>query len=354
MKILLVTHHWHTNSHHSKFSGYQNLAFDLAKNHDVTLLTWGKEDSEITDKGVKVKIIKTADNDKLFLRRLKISKVANEMAPQFDTVHILYSDCGYALSPSLNFTATLHVTPKVARYNDWKQMAFLRLKSVLIERKVFRNAKVIVVVSSNLYNELYPQYGSKLILIPHGIDVNYWRPEETNASKVLKETYLSRGDYKKIAICVGFHGVNYDILEKVVKQNGDVLFIFVGLKKSIPEPNVIEKTGISDSELKAIYQIGDIFYRPVDFATANNSILEAMAMGKTIVTDRIDGITDYLNDENSLLASNESEHLQLFRKAKEDNDLSDKLAKKALYSAQNEFAWEVVNTKLLSVYKNNQ
>jgi glycosyltransferase involved in cell wall biosynthesis len=40
--------------------------------------------------------------------------------------------------------------------------------------------------------------------------------------------------------------------------------------------------------------------RPLIFATANNSILEAMSMGKTVLASRIPGITDYLNDTNCI------------------------------------------------------
>ncbi|MHA4812654.1 hypothetical protein ACX0G9_31460, partial [Flavitalea flava] len=36
------------------------------------------------------------------------------------------------------------------------------------------------------------------------------------------------------------------------------------------------------------------------FATANNSILEALSMGKTILVNRIPGVTDYLSEETGI------------------------------------------------------
>ena len=348
MKILLVTHHWYTNSHHSKFSGYQRVAFYLARNHDVTVLTWGNTEQEYTEENFKVKMIVTPDNDRLFQRRIKISKVAAEMAPMFDITHLLYSDCGFHLSAKYPFIASVHVTPRVSNYKIFKEKVFLFLKANIIERRVFRNACKIIAVSNNLVEDLKRKYPEKSIYIPHGIDCEFWKPDPTLDKH--KDEYLA-GKFKKIVTCIGYHGVDYQIMREVIQQLPDVLFILVSLKEDFKYPNVIEKSGISNEELRIIYQVADAFYRPVLFATANNAVLEAMAMKKPIITNNIDGISDYLTTDNAFLPNNNSEHLAAVQNALEISPEVDKITSNAMLTANNEFSWTAVANSLVKIYQ---
>ena len=55
--------------------------------------------------------------------------------------------------------------------------------------------------------------------------------------------------------------------------------------------------GLSDAELRQKYQDADLCVMPMRDATANNSVLEAMACGLPLLISDLPGARDYVNDQ---------------------------------------------------------
>ena len=214
------------------------------------------------------------------------------MAKDFDVVHALYSDCTYKLAPG-SFTVTLHVLPGIVRYSSLKHKIFLFLKYYILQRRAFARAKNMAVVSRNLLEAIPEKYRQKASFIPHGVDTSFWNPA------LASEQSLFPGN--NYILCVGSHGLDMNLLNEFVGANPSLQFVFVGAKKGKENfGNVHCLEQVEDVELRNLYAGAILMIRPLLFATANNSILEGLSMGKTILVNRIPGILDYLNDETCL------------------------------------------------------
>ena len=72
----------------------------------------------------------------------------------------------------------------------------------------------------------------------------------------------------------------------------------VGVKERLGDhSNAHYLSKISDEDLRDLYLGAGLTFRPMLFVTANNCILESLAMGKTVLANRIAGVTDYLTDD---------------------------------------------------------
>src|ERR1700744_1411356 len=267
MKILFLSHHWTHNSHHSVHSGMQKIVSYAALGNDVTLVTWGPQEAEYQEGNVRVITVISSGKDYLFSKRRAISRKGAEIAKKFDAVHSLYSDCTYHL-PYKEFTMTLHVLPGIVKYKEFRQNLFLFLKYHILQRRAFRRARHIPCVSNNLLTALPMKYRPKACFIPHGIDTEFWDPSLAKAHNSFpKGTYV---------LCVGAHGLDRQLLTDFVAANPSIPFVLVGSKQPLGEfSNVHYLNKISDEELRDLYFGAGIMFRPLLFATANNSILEA-------------------------------------------------------------------------------
>ncbi len=271
-KILFLTHHWKENSHHSKYSGYQALVYFAQDTYDCTVVTWGRENKVSCENGVNVHYVKPLmRRDFLFSKRLAISLYAKKIENQFQIVHALYSDCGFFQSHP-NFYSTIHVSPFVVKNVKLIYLVFLYLKYICIEKRVIKHSRKVFVVARNLIPK--NERSSKYEFVPHGVNTEYWSPDNMINFKYNVQHYQS-----SFVLCVGNHGVNKKLLYEAIEDNSDTNFIVVGLKGfNCRFDNLRVLQNISDDELKSLYMNCCLFIRPMDFATANNSILEALAM----------------------------------------------------------------------------
>jgi glycosyltransferase involved in cell wall biosynthesis len=294
MKLLFLSHHWSNNSHHSLHSGFQRLVQFAAADNDVTLVTWAQQDQEYMEGRIRIVTVKSGQRDFLFQKRIAISRKGAALAPAFDAIHSLYEDCTFALPPN-RFTTTFHVLPGVVRYPEWKQRVFIFLKYNLLQRRALRNAANIACVSTNLLEAVPRAYRDKTCFIAHGVDTDFWNPALASPAEALVK---AGSDY---ILCVGSHGLDRKLLSDFIRANPNRLFVIVGLKAQLePFSNVRYLYHISDEELRDLYFGAALMIRPLDFATANNSVLEALSMGKTILASRIPGITDYLTENTCI------------------------------------------------------
>jgi glycosyltransferase involved in cell wall biosynthesis len=291
MKLLFLSHHWSDNSHHSLHSGFQRIVQFAAADNDVTLVTWAEQEQDYMDGPIRVITVKSDRRDFLFRKRIAISRQGAALAPAFDAIHALYEDCTFALPPG-RFTTTFHVLPGVVDYPKLQHRIFIFLKYNLLQRRALRNASSIACVSTNLLAAIPDRFRSKSRFIPHGVDTDFWDPALASAPKDLPEGYI---------LCVGTHGLNRPLLTDLIRANPNRQFIVVGLKPQLgPFPNIRYLYNISDEALRDLYHGAALTIRPLNFATANNSVLEALSMGKTILASRIPGITDYLTEKTGI------------------------------------------------------
>lgn len=347
MKILLITHFWHNNSHHSLSSGYERLALYLSKDNAVDVLTCGQKNEKIKLSDNLWLITRVVPPTNLvFEKRIALSFHSTRLNEKYDIVHSLYSDAALLTSYAYPTIITEHVVKELDKKDLWLQYKFL------LQKAVYKKARLIIAVSQNLKHILEEKYGlkDKVVFIPHGIDTGVFKPRGLSETLIAKKNRMLHG-YKFLCYSCGIQGVDSSAFIETVKQFPQILFIVTGRKEDIRSTNVINTGDITEEKLIEYYLLADFCFKPLKFATANNAILEAMAMGKVTITNRIAGVTDYLDDSCAYLATSVSDFPKLFEQAMNDPRDVERKGRKAREKAVREFSWEVIAPKIVKVYK---
>ena len=226
-----------------------------------------------------------------------------------------------------------------------------KFQDVMRHRKHLTLLDAIIVVSSSQVEFFTHLVGSERVFyVPHGIDVDYFRP-------AAKTEPVGRG---LRCLFVGSHLRDFTTLARAAEllerwgKNPRLSVvaparfhpIFAGMDNAEVHSNV------SDEKLLEFYQHSDILVLPVLSATANNSLLEAMACGLPIVSTDLPSVRDYVTDECSLLTpKGDSQALaEAILCLQEDEDLRRKMAR-ASRSHSLHFSWQKIAGEVSDVYE---
>jgi glycosyltransferase involved in cell wall biosynthesis len=235
----------------------------------------------------------------------------------------------------------------VATYHTPEQ----RFREVIKDAEFLSTLDAAIVVSSVqrgfLARHMPPE---RIHFIPHGIDTDFFTPDPT--IKPGKD-----GAFRCIA--VGTHLRDHATLAAAARLVGDmapeVRFDIVTRPELFRHysqlPNVDLHSAVTDSALVSMYQHSDLMVLPLTDATANNSILEAMACGVPIVSTELAGVQDYVDSACSVLVpSKDPERLaRTILDLRADNDRRQAMRVASRLRAE-AFAWARIAERTLEVY----
>lgn len=223
----------------------------------------------------------------------EISAARSWMRDERQVFHFLYGENSYrylglmkSIAPGNRIICTYH-TPAIK---------FLQI--VKNRRHVERLDAIIVMstVQADFFSGIVGR--ERVFFVPHGVDVDYFSPAEKRSKQ---EDFFT-------CVFVGSHLRDVATLAeaaRILSTKPEVRFvvvtrpenhaIFTGLG------NVEIRSGISDEQLLDLYRKSDILVLPLLDATANNSLLEAMACGLPILTTDLRGVRDYVSKDCALL-----------------------------------------------------
>lgn len=338
----MVTHHWPPRTHHSAYSGYERIAHYMQELCDVSVLTWGKDVPTVGTE-VPTTWVWTPSTDVFLERRLLLSLSATFRASDFDLVHSLYSVPGFFPSFKSKTLATVHIVPEISPDNLW-----LRYKGWW-QKALFSRCSGVVAVSQNLRTVVQEKYKPRrVVFIPHGIDVEHFSPEGKR-----KDYFDAIGEgFDLVCLSLGLHGGDIQETLRLAGIFRNILFVVTGTElPASPETNNVRTVSrFSETKMLEAYNSCDLFFRPLRFATANNSLLEAMSMGKAIITDKIPGVVDYLDDESAFLVENR-EYEEAFRVALDDKNDRGRRASNAFNRARQNYDWSLIAKETKEVYE---
>lgn len=215
----------------------------------------------------------------------------------------------------------------------------------------FRRLDAAIVVSNSMVDHYEKLIGAgKVFYVPHGIDTEIFCPAEIEKDKHSEKLEI---------LIVGGHGRDWKLVEQTILQTKkyglDISFRAVvppGVSRRLKLlPNTETFSGIPEKELIDLYRKADAVFLPVNFATANNSLLEALACGTPVISTNIGGIPDYLNEDCGwLLPEGNSESIfELLHSVSKNRELAKMKSVPARTSALR-FDWENIAEEIQAVY----
>jgi glycosyltransferase involved in cell wall biosynthesis len=333
MNVSIITPFLRGRPYHSKYSGYERLIDSI--NPKKTYLTI--DFPRLSKLTYPFRMAK-------FMSRFYTSVDAEKTALRDDSdiLHHVYGEDTFLLSGFKHFrkdkkiVVTFHQPPE----------RFIKIMPFYWKR-VVKNADCIIVLSPSQKDFFRKELGSEnVFLIPHGIDTDYFSPVKEKDST------------DQFCLAVGDHLRDYNTLIEAMKiaapglPSGFKLVIVSRKLKGINQENIILKSGITDGELLELYRRASFLVLPLKSATANNVLLEGMACGLPVVTNRLEDISYYTKDGGCLYYDGEDTGglaRQIIKIAR-SKDLQEKLGKEARKRAE-ELSWDEIARRTLEVYE---
>lgn len=248
-----------------------------------------------------------------------------------------------------------------------KNMLFKNLQNFVV-----KNANYITVNSKATQKELlsrFPQYATKIKVIPMGIDINLFRkrnikkPKKYAKSKVL--LFVGRlSDQKGLQYLIGS-------MPSILRRYPDTRLLVIGegpykikLEENASNLGIEQKIEFLGSmpaaDIAKYYNFADIFIIPsLSTKTGTEalglSLLEAMASGCAVVGTNVGGIPFAIKDGyNGILVKQKSsnEISQAVIALLKDREKSKKLGKNAAELIRKDYSWERVSKDFIKLYKN--
>lgn len=223
------------------------------------------------------------------------------------------------------------------------------LPNILTFRKRLKFLDAIIIMSET-QRTFFEDCGvspQKIYYIPHGIDTDFFTPgsSEKNSDDF---TVLSVGNYRR----------NFSLLKEVALglRNYPKIRIKVVGAKVHPSyfsdfQNVELLNGLTDLELLEMYQSASCLLLTIEDATANNALLEGLACGLPIITERVGGIPQYVNENCAILVNrgNADELVGAIANLSEDFIRQQEMAKAARKRAL-ELSWPKIAAQTETLY----
>ncbi len=216
-----------------------------------------------------------------------------------------------------------------------------------------RQADRVVVLTSH-FLDAYREFccPDSLRVIPHGVDTEFFHPSEQEEARPL---VLTIGNWLRD---YNFWG---DVALQLAKDIPEVEFVVIAMPQVVAEARSRVEAllgnrarflnGVSDVQLKALYQQAAVLFLPLQDAGANNALLEAMASGLPVLVTDLPATREYGGDAVSYFSLGEYEGcLSQLREFVSGRQARREHAVASRKRAVEHFGWEVIAARYARLY----
>ncbi|NLP58153.1 glycosyltransferase family 4 protein [Lutibacter sp. B1] len=348
----------------------KNLAIALVKNyHKVTVFVYSQTNNEVfTDEGVEIHTIAFKKYPVLswYLYRKEIEKYINDTI-QKNSIQVIEAPDWTGITALMKFQVPLVIRlhgsdTYFCHLENRKQ----KLKNFYFEKIALKSADKLVAVSkftAHLTKELF-NLKNEIKVIYNGIDVNKFIADSGTYEK---DTLLYFGSMIRKKGLLELAG----IFNEVVKQKPQVKLKLIG--KDVVDSLENESTSqlffklLSEQAKKQVEYIPEVPYNEIKLHIAKASVvvlpsfaeafpmtwLEAMAMGKALVTSNIGWANELMiNGETGFMEDpkNHKEYASKILKLLNDSELNSKFGKSAKKRIYEKFSQKVIVKKNIDYF----
>lgn len=283
-QVFLVSRRW---PHHAAHSGYDVLA-----RHVGTPLTVADRAARMLPEAVCDRLRRGMPGYDRASAALELV-VARHMASRRDCLyHVLYGDNTYnQLSALVGWRGHQIV---VSYHHPPAKLA------VYAPKRIRGSPSAVIVLGRNqlpcFAGAMPPE---RLFVVPYAVDTEFFRPPGDDA-----------GREPGTCLFVGAHLRDFDTLRSVIQ---DARFVAPGLRFLLvlhpahaqEVKGVVGRftvySGLSDTELRRLYQTASLLVLPLSDAVANTTLLEAMACGLPAVVTDVGAVREYAGENEACL-----------------------------------------------------
>lgn len=247
------------------------------------------------------------------------------------------------------------------------------------EQRIREEKKVFLAVNGQtattraqiqIMNSLYDFQSENTVIIPPGVDIDAFHPEEVSGDSELPENYifcLSRIDENK------GHEVLLNAFDLVRRKVSDIHLVIGGGSPN-PKPREvkifnkirrkIEECGmqdlvhvigfVPDEKMRIFYKRARLFVLPSTFEPFGMTALEAMACGTPTVVSKFAGISEFLYDHRDCIITDptsEEEFSNALVELLENRGLAERIGSAGLALVHEKFSWKAIADKHMEFYR---
>lgn len=220
-----------------------------------------------------------------------------------DASHILYLEShrdilGDWRGRQKKLTATIHLPPSAWKQNELKKLSCLDAALILYRRDI-------------PFFESYVGKGRVHFLL-HGTDTVFFKPDARKISTPPRILYSG--------VYLRNESMLVRVLERIVKKFPEVKFDLLvpahhrGSSSLVPllnHPAVTWHAGLSDEQLRDLYQKSYLMLLPMNESGANTAVVESLTSGLPVVTTDVGGVRDYGGGDLFPVAPNNDDEMML-------------------------------------------
>ncbi len=334
----------------------------------LSVTVWCAPDSELSRQAVRSDLSAFDFEPRGYFNPKALYKTCAQLKKESpDLLHVHFGKDLWTLVPALHSTVKIPIV-------FTKHIGTQKPKRDFLHRYLYRHVCRLIAISQVIAKNLldtHPVQEGQIEIIHHGVDVAHFQDPGSWRCSVRREWGISDDQFLIGTIGRLQDGKGHleflDMAAEIQRRFPFTRFVIVGEPtrgeeyRAKPIYDRINSLHLQDSlllpgfraDIPAVFAALDLFAFPSRAEAFGLVLIEAMAAGKPVISTRCDGVLDIVrHEENGLLfdANQVQAFAQAVQRMLEQPDLRERLARRALQTAVEQFSHERFLSRIMDLY----